>query len=243
LRRRFRCRSDILSLLKREYNNIVSNQYGGDFLKAIQDFDAIAETRLRVILDAFYKSPRSRDQAWRTCKGELYEYAVFKCVQQVVSSDELLSRKFKVVPGNQVATYEDQVAIRNWSEVLPDIDILIVERETDRVRVIISCKTSLRERFTETAFWKRELERHESTRDLLLVFITTDKDDELRKDTNRYILLHVVDCTFITDFEKHRQLIRAYRERYGGRRDFARIYSKVKRIDEIKEFLHMLSKE
>lgn len=243
MRRRFRCRSSILSLLKGEYDGIVGDQYGGDFLKAVQDFDTIAETRLRAILDAFYRSPRSRDQAWRTCKGELYEYAVFKCVQQVISSDEFLSRKFKVVPGDQVAAYEDQVAIRNWGEVLPDIDILIVEGETGRVRVIISCKTSLRERFTETAFWKRELERHESTKDLLLVFITTDKDGELRKDTNRYILLHVIDCTFITDFEKHRQLIRAYQERYGSQEDFARIYSKVKRIDEIKEFLRMLGKE
>jgi len=32
----------------------------------------------------------------------------------------------------------------------------------------------------------------------IAVFITTDKDDEPRIDTNRYILLHIVDCAFAT---------------------------------------------
>ncbi len=104
----------------------------------------------------------------------------------------------------------------------------------------ISCKTSLRERLTETAFWRRELERFDSTRGIHLVFITTDKDNELKIDTNRYILLHVVDCTFVTDPQKYNELVRSYKEKYGNREDFSRLMSKVKTIAEISDFLYSL---
>ncbi len=115
-----------------------------------------------------------------------------------------------------------------------------MKKKTNFVRVIISCKTSLRERLTETAFWKRELEKTKNTQDIKLVFVTTDKDNELRIDTNRYILLHVIDCTFVTDPKKYKELIEAYSRKYGSRKDFTQLLSRVKFIGEIEDFLKNL---
>jgi len=84
-----------------------------------------------------------------------------------------------------------------------DVDILIIEKYTNSVIAILLYKTSLRERLTETAFWKRELEKTRDMREIKLIFVTTDKDNELRTETNRYILLHVIDYTFITDPKKY----------------------------------------
>lgn len=72
------------------------------------------------------------------------------------------------------------------------------------------------------------------------MFITTDKDNELKIDTNRYILLHVVDCTFVTDPQKYDELIRSYREKYENKKDFQKLISKIKIITEIGNFLRAL---
>jgi len=242
MRRGFKCKKDVLILLKREYEGIVELEYSGDYLKVIQHFDFIAEEKLRHLLNKFYTNHRSRDQAWKTCKGSLYEYAVFKCIQQDIIKNKL-DGKLQVLMGEDtLIEHKDQIVIRNWSDIFPDVDMVIVEKETDLVKVIISCKTSLRERLTETAFWKRELERTKNTRDIKLIFITTDKDRELRIDTNRYILLHVIDCTFVTDPEKYRELIETYRRKYGNRKDFDYLLSRVKFIGEVGNFLKGLIK-
>jgi len=152
--------------------------------------------------------------------------------------DPELSRKFIVAISDEtLLNYKDQLIIRNWSEIFPDVDIFIVEKRTNSVKAIISCKTSIRERLTETAFWKRELEKSDRTKDIKLVFVTTDKDNELKIDTNRYILLHVIDYTFITDPQKYNELIESYKKRYRDKQDFVKLISKVKNIADIKNFL------
>ena len=70
--------------------------------------------------------------------------------------------------------------------------------------------------------------------------MTTDKDNELRTETNRYILSHVVDYTFITNPQKYEELITAYQNKYGDRKDFNMLLNKIKPIDEMKEFLEHL---
>jgi len=73
-----------------------------------------------------------------------------------------------------------------------------------------------------------------------LVFVTTDKDNELRTETNRYILLHVVDYTFITDPNKYYELVNVYERKYGSREDFNQLLMRVKFIDEIEDLMHLL---
>ena len=189
----------------------------------------------------YYQNQRSRDQAWKTCKGSLYEYAVFKYIQNIVENDKILKNKIIVMMGDEaLILHKDQIVIKNWCDIFPDVDILIIEKQTNSVIAILSCKTSLRERLTETAFWKRELEKTRDMTEIKLVFVTTDKDNELRTETNRYILLHVVDYTFITAPEKYDKLIKAYEKKYGNRDDFQELLRRIKFIDEIKDFMHHL---
>lgn len=232
MRRGFKCRNDILQRLKERYDQTVLTIYKGDYLKAVERFEEIAEGTLRNELSFFYSNQRSCDQAWKTCKGTVYEYAVFKCIQQ-----EIKGTGKKVLFGDEVLQqHKDQIVIHNWSDIFPDADILILKK--DKVVAIVSCKTSLRERLTETAFWKRELERFDQN--IKLILVTTDKDNELRNDTNRYILLHVMDCTFVTDPEKYEQLLEVYKKRYGKRRDFQKLLARVKPIADIGKFLAYL---
>ncbi|MDL1973014.1 MAG: BsaWI family type II restriction enzyme [Deltaproteobacteria bacterium] len=238
MRRGFKCKKEVLEELKRNYDQIIINGYHGNFLEALKNFDLIAENNLRSTLRTHYSNQRSRDQAWKTCKGSLYEYAVFRYIQNIIENNRKLKDKIMVMMGDDASiSHRNQIVIRNWSDIFPDVDILIIEKDTNLVIVILSCKTSLRERLTETAFWKRELEK---TQDIKLVFVTTDKDNELRTETNRYILLHVVDYTFITDPDKYDELIDAYKRKYGKRKDFNQLLIRVRFIDKIEDFIHYL---
>ena len=241
MRRGFKCKEEVLEALKEGYDEIVMKRFCQNFLETLKNFDSITESALRNILIRYYPKQRSRDQAWKTCKGSLYEYAVFKYIQNIVENDEILKDKIIIMMGDKaLISYKDQIVIRNWCDIFPDVDILIIEKETNSVMAILSCKTSLRERLTETAFWKRELEKIKNATEIKLVFVTTDKDNELRTETNRYILLHVVDYTFITDSEKYNELIEAYKKKYGNRDDFHELLKRIKSIDKIKNFMHHL---
>ncbi|MDL1955779.1 MAG: BsaWI family type II restriction enzyme [Candidatus Desulfofervidus auxilii] len=241
MRRGFKCKKEVLEVLKQGYDDIVMSRFQGNLLEALKNFDSLAENSLRNILRRYYPNQRSQDQAWKTCKGSLYEYAVFKYIQNIVKNDKMLRDKITVMIGEEaLILHKDQIAIRNWCDIFPDVDILIIKKKTNSVIAILSCKTSLRERLTETAFWKRELEKRRNMTEIKLVFVTTDKDNELRTETNRYILLHVVDYTFITDPEKYDRLIGTYEKKYGNRDDFHELLKRIKFIDEIEEFIHYL---
>ncbi len=236
----FRCRVEIMQLLEKEYDRIVKKEYKKSYLKAIHQFDLIAEEKLRLVLDKFFSDNRSKDQGWKSCKGSLYEYGIFRYLQEVINNNKL-NKKFLVLRGNDaLIDHVNQIVIHNWSDIFPDVDILIIERNTGLVKAIVSCKTSLRERLTETAFWKRELELTKRSNDIKLIFTTTDKDNELKIDTNRYILLHVIDGTFVTDPDKYENLMKTFRKKFEHKPDFNQIISKVKSIDEINEFLNKL---
>ncbi len=239
-RRGFKCKREVLEALKQDYDNVVRDEFGGNFLKALEIFDSLVEDNLRDILMEYYVNQRSRDQAWRTCKGSLYEYAIFRYIQSIIGNNELKDKVMVVMGDEASASHKEQVVIRNWHDIFPDADILIIEKKTNLVKAILSCKTSLRERLTETAFWKRELERTKGIAEIKIVFVTTDKDNELKMETNRYILLHVIDYTFITDPVKYEALIESYRRKYGNRNDFHELLERIKFIDRIEELIYSL---
>jgi len=149
MRRGFKCKKEILEELEQNYDSIVRRRYQNDFLEALKNFDSLAENNLRNTLIRYYSNQRSRDQAWKTCKGSLYEYAVFRYVQNIIEKSGKLKEKIIVMTGDETLTsHRDQIVIRNWSDIFPDVDILIIEKKTNLVMAILSCKTSLRERLT-----------------------------------------------------------------------------------------------
>ena len=241
MKRGCRCKGNALSHLINCYEDIATEDFRGDYLQTIKHFESLSETKIRHNLNKFCKNLKSVDQAWKTYKGALYEYAVFKAIKQVIDNSRLRN-SLKVLKGREIYIYRNQIAIRNWNDILPDVDLLIVNKNNQLVKAIASCKTSLRERLTETAFWKRELERYANTKNIKVMFITIDKDGELKNESNRYIILHVIDYVVITDPTRYESLIKSYREKYGDRGDFNLLIKKVKQIDDIETLLFELVK-
>lgn len=60
--------------------------------------------------------------------------------------------------------------------VLPDSDIVIYNPETAEVKAIISCKSSIRERFAQSLYWKVKLSNNERTKNIKMYFVTVDKE-------------------------------------------------------------------
>ena len=237
MKKNIRCKKELFEELIISYDSLVASEFGGSWLKALENFEVLAERKLRVLVRKFYPKSRSGDQAWRSCKGKLYEYAVFRYIKEEIEKDGQLRETFELEWGEEIIeNYSLQVAISNWTEIFPDLDLALIDKNSKKVKVILSCKTSLRERVTESAFWRRELER-KGLDDIKFVFITTDKDNELKNDTNRYILLHVLDCTFITDPKRYEGLLRIYQNRFGQKSDFGKLLLKVRPICEVTNFL------
>lgn len=236
MRKGHKCKEEVLNELKRIYDSITSQNYYGNLLEALENFNYLTENEIRNILNRYYENQKSVDQAWKTCKGALYEYAVFKYISYVIDKNDILKDRLEILIGDKnINIYKDQITIKNWKDIFPDTDLLLIDKKSNSVRAIFSCKTSLRERITETAFWKRELERN--SKEIIFIFVTTDKDNELQIETNRYILLHVIDYTFITDPEKYKKLIEIYKRRYGDKENFYILLNKVRFIGEIEKFL------
>ena len=217
------------SILKQKYDNEIKMR-GDSYINALINFDNIAENKVRSILG----TGTSADQAWKSCKGALYEYAVCKAIEEIFNNIPELNSKLDVIHGSMLKQkHKNQITITNWTDILPDVDFAVIDKSTEIVRAIISCKTSLRERLTETAFWKKEIQN----RKIEYVFITTDKDDELRNDRNRYIVMHVLDYTIITDPAQLNNVINTWRTKYGNKSDFNQLIMKIGGIRKLCEVL------
>lgn len=66
--------------------------------------------------------------------------------------------------------------------LIPDGDLILYRFDEiiqkAEVLAISSFKTSFRERFTETPYWKLKLKEQKTTENIKILMITTDNDDE-----------------------------------------------------------------
>jgi type II restriction enzyme len=230
-------------------------QSNKNFLDAVEDFENIAEGYIRPIFNKMpsmsEKAPRSIDQAWRNCKGALYEYAVCRALDEILTKDPYLASKIDIIHGsklnvndndnvdNIINNIKEQLFLKNWSDIRPDTDFVIINKDCIKVAAVLSCKTSLRERLTETAFWARELK----SKDIDVIFITTDKDDEVTKDVNRYIVMHVLDYTIITDPQRYKEIINKLQSSFADKPGFKDKIKKILKFSDIKSLLYEYAKK
>jgi len=232
------CSSKVFNVIKRFYDDHIRDNRLS-FRQALQYFESISEKIIRPKLG----SGRSTDQAWRSCKGSLYEYAVCRALDEILSSDLLLSQKIDILHGSKLEydlNLRSQVVIKNWSDILPDVDFVIVNKSCNKAMAVMSCKTSLRERITETAFWSKELR----PKGIEIIFVTTDKDGEITSsDINRYVVMHVFDYTVITDSNRYEQIIEEWKRKYGYREDFCTLINRVISFNDIERILHQYARK
>jgi type II restriction enzyme len=127
------------------------------------------------------------EQAWKSFKGSSLE----KLIEYVVE-DQVKSLGLSIISGNRLKakklSLELQSVKRNlvidfgdFGMHLPDVDIFIYNPRNYRDIIVISIKTTLRDRVAQTGYWKLKLSQNDFTKDVLVYFITLDEDRVLSK--------------------------------------------------------------
>ena len=129
------------------------------------------------------KRGKDPNQAWNSWSGHnlqrLITFIIKDFIQTLskeigITNDKRLSRKklnkeLDRVRRNVEVFYDKH-------SVVPDADIIVYSKKNCSVRMIISCKASLRERVAQAAYWKLKLSTSKITKDIKMVLVSTDND-------------------------------------------------------------------
>jgi len=196
---------DILKKLYLEKEKKIGNEAYKYVLQLLNETQGKRETYLEQ-----HDPDKDKGQSSRASSGKNFE----KLIQHIIT-EPIESLGLKVVNGNML----ERTMTKNLSEELrqvkrnllidygefgchlPDVDIVIYNPQNRKVIAIISSKLSLRERITQTGYWKLKLLTDEDTAHIKVYLITPDKDgDLLEKNTEkkgRAIVEMELDGTYI----------------------------------------------
>ena len=127
-------------------------------------------------------------QSWRSFKGKNFEKLIEHIIVEevhglgleMINGNHLggtkgkgLSKELQKVRSNLLIDYGE------FGKHLPDVDLVIYHPTTCKVIAIISCKITLRERISQTGYWKLKLHNQSATKHIRVYFITLDEDKTL----------------------------------------------------------------
>lgn len=192
------------------------------------DVAQLFEEVAKPIHEAIFTSERPKGnlgQSWNSVKGQLFERFAHYVILSMIR--ESSTKNLKLAYGNKTgeedsdtSSIAEQKTARNsikvdfgdqgkWS---PDADLIVYSNYDDiRVEAIISCKTSLRERIAQTAFWRYKLASLENTSHIENFLITLDSDGvffDNKPSKSRAIALNELDAIFVLKpgFDEHPKL-------------------------------------
>ena len=142
-------------------------------------FDILMETR--IIFEK--KCKKDKAQSWRNQSGAMLENLVVYFIKDTVHNEG-----FKLATDDQIKrssindeimskVYRNMIVRYGKYSVMPDGDIVIYDPKTGKIKAIISCKNSLRERFAQTLYWKLKLSLDPITAPIKMYFVTIDKEN------------------------------------------------------------------
>mgnify|MGYP001584483354 CR=1 FL=1 len=165
--------NNVIPLIKsfsEKYGNNHVHEYFFDILKVTKDkFQFICE--------------KDKGQSWRNESGAMLENLVVYLIQEEVKklgyelvTDDQIKKSSE---GDEVMSkvYRNIVIRYGEYSIMPDGDIIIYRPDSGAVVAIISCKNSLRERYTQTLYWKLKLSLDPVTKSIKMYFITLDKEE------------------------------------------------------------------
>jgi type II restriction enzyme len=91
-----------------------------------------------------------------------------------------LSTELQQVKRNLVIDYGD------FGMHLPDVDLVIYNPENYQDIIIVSIKSTMRDRVAQTGYWKLKLMQTPLTEKTLVYFITLDEDGDLSRRESSY---------------------------------------------------------
>ncbi len=126
------------------------------------------------------------EQSWRAFKGKNLEKLIVFMIESEVSNLNLKIVKGETL-GKKNLSHELEAIKRNilvgyrcYGMHLPDVDLVIFDPNKLSNIVLLSVKVTLRERITQTAYWKLKLLANPFTRGVQVYFITLDEDETLK---------------------------------------------------------------
>lgn len=176
--------SDLLKLY-REFKE----RYGQETYKYISEL--LSEAKI-IHKENWLKSPtpaKDHEQSWRAFKGKNLEKLVIHIIK-----DEIQNLGLKIVEGNTLERTNASNLSEELNKVkrnllidygefgahLPDVDIIIYNPNNNcEIIAVISSKVTLRERISQTGYWKIKLSQDKVTNHIKVFFITPDEDKTL----------------------------------------------------------------
>jgi len=161
-------------------------QYGVDTYKYVSQI--LKEAKVFHKKDWLINPTKGGDheQSWRAFKGKNLE----KLIQFIITK-EVEDLGLKVFNGNKLERSKNlpselshvkrnlAVDYGEFGLHLPDVDIIIYNPSSYKVLVVISSKVTMRERITQTGYWKLKLLQDEATKHIRVYFLTPDEDKTL----------------------------------------------------------------
>lgn len=126
------------------------------------------------------------EQSWKAFKGKNLEGLILHILEDQIKSIGLKIIKGSYFENNKSLDKELSQVRRNvlvdfgeFGYHLPDVDLIIYNPSDCRVLAVISLKVSLRERATQTGYWKMKLSADKLTNKIKVYFFTLDEDGSL----------------------------------------------------------------
>lgn len=178
------------------------------------------------------KRGKDPNQSWNSWSGKklqkLINYIVVDYIEnlkngfETVSDDKL--RKEKLPPNLDAVRRNVEIFYGEYS-LIPDADVIVYDKSSYKVKLILSCKASLRERVAQAAYWKLKLLANKTTEGIRVYLVSTDNDgDFIKRKTeihrNRIIVEYDLDGAYIfREIEESNKI-----------KTFNKIFNDIKRI-------------
>ena len=137
------------------------------------------------------------EQSWRVVKGGGLERVIAFILRQQLEELDL-----DLVPVKEAGKLLE-IDFGPYGSHKPDVDLIVYQQGLNRVLAILSIKTSLRERATQTAYWRTKIRNDPRTQNVRVFLVTPNSDDILRNNRlpnkQRAILETDIDATYIVN--------------------------------------------
>ncbi len=204
-----------------------------------ENYDFVRELFFE-IKEKYQKDARKRgknpNQSWNSWSGHNLQKLLTFIIKDFIGN---FSENIGVTDDNELSrkklSHELEKVRRNVEvfydkySVIPDADIIIYDKKNYSVKLIISCKASLRERVAQAAYWKLKLKANNVTKNIKLILVSTDNDKIFTyKDKNitksRIIAEYELDGSYIfRDIEESKKV-----------KNFNQLFDDIRNILKIK---------
>lgn len=180
-------------------------EHGDEAFEKINDF--LSQQSNEFYSKHNYEDERKARQAWVSIIGRVLGSITRIILEEFCDENGLGITSDRELNNPELEKVKHNIkVVFGKHSLLPDGDIIIYKKSNYQVIAILSVKNSFRERYTETPYWKLKLASGETTRNIRLLMVTPDKDDEISSKNDsrkaRIVLEHELDGIYIAKPEQ-----------------------------------------